>query len=236
MAFKVFLIDDHKITIYKRKTAKNLRLSIGTRGEVKVSIPLWAPYQSGLEFALSKRDWIESNKFISPNLVSGQAVGKGHHLKFIASPDKLRPTTRIKGSEIIITYPASITYTDPTVQIAAQKASLRALKLQAETLLPQRLATLAEKYGFTYNSVSIKNLKSRWGSCDSKLNIVLNLFLMQLPWNLIDYVLMHELTHTRLMKHGPEFWEAMEANMPNTKELRKSMRAHKPIVSSPEHT
>jgi predicted metal-dependent hydrolase len=93
------------------------------------------------------------------------------------------------------------------------------------------LASLSEKYGFTYGRVSVRRLKGRWGSCDHQKNIVLNLFMMQLPWELIDYVLLHELTHTRILRHGPDFWRAMAEVAPNVKELRKSLKEHRPVMA-----
>src|SRR5690606_36436720 len=106
--------------------------------------------------------------------------------------------------------PAGTDPAHPRVQKAAQAAAIRALRKEAETLLPQRLRTLAEQTGFTYNSVAVKQPKSRWGSCSHQKHITLNLFLMQLPWRLIDYVLLHELTHTKVMRHGPPFWAELE--------------------------
>jgi predicted metal-dependent hydrolase len=55
---------------------------------------------------------------------------------------------------------------------------------------------------------------------------------MQLPWDCIDYVLLHELTHTKVMRHGSVFWEAMAAVLPNVIEMRKRMRDHHPILHS----
>jgi hypothetical protein len=89
---------------------------------------------------------------------------------------------------------------------------------------------LAQKHGFEYSSVSVKRLKGRWGSCDQHQNIVLNLYLMQLPWELIDYVLLHELTHTRILRHGPDFWAAMQRVLPNVKAIRKEMKQHQPVL------
>jgi predicted metal-dependent hydrolase len=94
-------------------------------------------------------------------------------------------------------------------------------------LLPIRLQQLSKKYDYQYASVSIKSLKSRWGSCDSNNNISLNLYLMELPWELIDYVLVHELNHTIAMHHGPDFWQKMEAKMPNSKLLRKQLKQYR---------
>ena len=59
---------------------------------------------------------------------------------------------------------------------------------------------------------------------------ILGLFLMQLPWHLIDYVLLHELTHTKYMQHGPIFWAAMNELEPKTKFMRIAMKQHHPIL------
>ena len=90
---------------------------------------------------------------------------------------------------------------------------------------------LAQVHGFEYRSVQIKQLTGRWGSCDSQRNIILNLFLMQLPWELIDYVILHELTHTTIMKHGPPFWEAMARVLPQVQQRRRAMRRYRPAVA-----
>jgi len=98
-------------------------------------------------------------------------------------------------------------------------------------LLPQRLDQLAAQNGLNYSSVAIRQLKSRWGSCSSAKHITLNLFLMQLPWHLIDYVLLHELTHTKVLRHGPPFWEELEKHAPGARKLRREISAYQPIIS-----
>lgn len=233
MAYKQFALDERtSITIYKRKTSRSLRLSITADGKIKVSIPAWAPYHAGLKFAESKRDWIAAQKRPDKQLIQGQTIGKAHRLKFVTASGANRITSRIKNNEVTVTYSVGMKTSDPEVQRVADAAGIRALRRQAETLLPQRLDSLASRHGFTYRSVSIKQMKSRWGSCDQHRNIVLNLFLMQLPWDCIDYVLLHELTHTKVLKHGPTFWSAMSEVMPNVIELRKRMKDHHPILHS----
>lgn len=220
------------ITVYKRRGNRNLRLSIAPSGQVRVSIPAWAPYRAGLDFARSRRDWISAQHRPAEPLKHGQAIGKGHHLQFIAKPSVTKAASRISDNTIVISHPEAEQPDSPAVQRAARAASVRALRHQAERLLPQRLAALAAIHDFTYQEVSIKQLKSRWGSCDHRTHIVLNLFLMQLPWELIDYVLLHELTHTRILKHGPDFWQAMATASPKTVALRKDLRAYSPVLAS----
>jgi predicted metal-dependent hydrolase len=231
MAYKVFALnDEHQVTIYKRKAARNLKLTIDAKGMIKISIPAWAPYKAGIEFAKSKQAWIMANHQASSLLTEGKAIGKAHHLHFVNRPGVSSPVSRISSGSVTITCPSGINSSDPLVQQVAQKACVRALRKQAEVLLPQRLEALAQKYGYTYKSILIKNLKGRWGSCDHNKNIVLSLYLMQMPWDLIDYVIMHELTHTEVLQHGPLFWQAMEKYLPGSKKLRSAIREYQPAV------
>ena len=233
MPYKQFALDERtKVTIYKRRRSRSLRLTVGADGAIKVSIPLWAPYQAGLKFAESKREWIASQSRPDLVLKDGQPVGRAHRLKFVADRDANKISSRIKQNEIEVRHPAAIAPNDTEVQRIANAAGIRALRKQAETLLPQRLSRLAAKHNFDYRKVTIKQMRSRWGSCDQHKNIVLNLYLMQLPWDCIDYVILHELTHTRVMKHGPEFWQAMAEVLPDAKQLRKRMHGHHPILHS----
>ena len=231
MAFKQFALDERTtITVYKRRGSRNLRLSIAPGGQVKVSIPSWAPYSAGIDFARSRLNWIAAQQRPSSILQAGQAIGKAHHIHFVSSAAVSKPTSRIRATEITITYPERLQPNSPSVQKVAESAGFRALRAQAEQLLPGRLASLAETHGFSYNSVSVKRMKSRWGSCDQQKNIVLNLFLMQLPWECIDYVLIHELVHTKVLRHGPDFWAEMERILPDVKRLRRLMRDHQPVL------
>jgi len=233
MAFKQFALDEHTtVTIYKRRTNRSLRLSIAANGEARVTIPLWVPYKSGLDFARSRLDWIASQQPVKAWLLTGQAVGKAHHLRFVADTTVTKVASRVRFNEVTVTHPAQLPTTDPDVQKLAKTASIRALRNQAEQLLPGRLQQLANQHGFHYRSVSIKQLKSRWGSCDQQHDIVLNLFLMQLPWDCIDYVLLHELVHTEVLHHGPDFWQAMERVLPSAKRLRKQLHGYQPVLGN----
>ena len=233
MPSKNFILDgDLPVTVYKRRTNRNLRLSITPSGQVRVSIPVWAPYRAGLDFARSRQAWIRGQHNPVKPLSHGQAVGKAHHLQFVPKNVATKASSRVYDTSIVISHPATAGPATAQVQHVAREASVRALRAQAEQLLPQRLASLAQAHGFTYAGVSVKRLKSRWGSCDQQANIVLNLFLMQLPWNLIDYVLLHELTHTNILRHGPDFWQALEAVLPNTAVLKKSLREYQPVLDT----
>jgi predicted metal-dependent hydrolase len=109
---------------------------------------------------------------------------------------------------------------------AVTEQELRELKLKALEYLPGRLQTLASLHGFTYTSIKISRSKSRWGACSTRKNINLSLFLMQLPAYLIDYVILHELCHTKEMNHGPQFWALMDSVCNGrAKLLRKELKS-----------
>jgi predicted metal-dependent hydrolase len=231
MAFKTFQLSDGlEVTIYKRAAARSLRLSLAANGAVKLTIPTWTPYRAGLAFVETKRDWIASQAEPVIILKSGQAVGKAHHLLFKVSSDASRPTSRVRAGVITVVYPALLTPQANAVQRVAQKACIKALRNQAEALLPQRTAQLAAQHQFRYASVSVKQLTRRWGSCDTHKNIIFNLYLMQLPWDCIDYVIYHELTHTQVLHHGADFWQKMEQVLPAVNYRRKQMRLYQPVL------
>jgi len=90
--------------------------------------------------------------------------------------------------------------------------------------LVDRLDELCKRNGFKYNRVFVKNQKTRWGSCSDKNNINLNVNLMQLPDELIDYIILHELVHTRIKDHSHQFWEELSKFVEDPKRLDKKLR------------
>lgn len=220
------------LKLYKRKGARSIRLSVTRTGGVRVSLPQWLPFEAGVNFALSKRAWILAQTPASQSTLlikHGQAVGKSHHMEFLAAASS-RVSSRIDGTTIRILYPHPFSPSDPAVQQAAEKACIRALRAQASALLPQRLQTLADKHNLPFTSVKVKRLTGRWGSCDADKHITLSIFLMQLPWHLIDYVLLHELTHTLVLHHGADFWREFERHLASVKRLRREIRDYQPAV------
>jgi len=97
---------------------------------------------------------------------------------------------------------------------------------KAKTILVNRLKYLAEKYRYAYNRVFIRNQKTRWGSCSAENNISLNMKLVMLPDELVDYVILHELAHTRKKNHSKSFWNEVDKLVDNSKQLRSRLRQY----------
>jgi predicted metal-dependent hydrolase len=110
---------------------------------------------------------------------------------------------------------------------APVNARVEQLRAQAKQELPPRLAELAALHGFHYNKVFIKNNVSNWGSCSSLGNINLNLRLVELPSQLRDYVMLHELCHLKYLNHSPEFHALLESVCPGHRALARQMKEYK---------
>ena len=102
-------------------------------------------------------------------------------------------------------------------------------KIEGRKFLIERLDELCKRNGFKYNRVFVKNQKTRWGSCSDKNNINLNINLVRLPDELIDYVILHELVHTRIKNHSHGFWEEMSKVVEDPKSLDKKLRQYTPL-------
>lgn len=107
---------------------------------------------------------------------------------------------------------------------------IEALRRKAKAELPPRLSHLADRYGFTYNRVTIKHNATNWGSCSARSNINLNLNIVRLPKALQDYVLLHELCHLRHQDHGHGFHLLLEHVL--TDNILKLMDSGDPAVPS----
>ena len=110
-----------------------------------------------------------------------------------------------------------------------EQASANAILLdrrEAHEILAARLAKIARRHGYKYNRVSVRNQKTRWGSCSAKNNISLNIKLTLLPDDLCDYILLHELVHTKVKNHGPDFWAEMLRVEPDARALDKRVNQY----------
>jgi predicted metal-dependent hydrolase len=109
---------------------------------------------------------------------------------------------------------------------AAQENTPAIDREAAHCKLRARLDALAARHGFIYNRLCIRNQKTRWGSCSATNNINLNAKLVLLPDRLIDYVLLHELLHTRIKNHGQGFWTELERLSGDAKGLARGLKSY----------
>ena len=97
---------------------------------------------------------------------------------------------------------------------------------EAASQLIERLDELSQAHGYPYNKVFVRNQKTRWGSCSTKNNISLNLQLVRLPAELMDYVILHELVHTRIKNHSQVFWDQLNGLVGDAKRLDRRLNEY----------
>lgn len=100
-------------------------------------------------------------------------------------------------------------------------------KSESKLILINRLEKMAQEHGFKYNRVSIRNQKTRWGSCSHLNNISLNMNLIQLPQELQDYVILHELVHIRVKNHSKKYWAELDKYVNNAKIMDKKLKRYR---------
>ena len=97
---------------------------------------------------------------------------------------------------------------------------------EARKFLVQKLETLAKRHGFKVGNVSVRKQKTRWGSCSVNNNISLNINLIHLPQQLMTYVILHELLHTRIKNHGRQFWRGLDDLVGDARLLRSRLNEY----------
>ncbi len=98
------------------------------------------------------------------------------------------------------------------------------VRLYKDEFLKERLDFFAQEMGLKYTKLTLKKMKSRWGSCNTRREITLNNELLKLPQNLIEYVVVHELAHITHMNHSKAFHALVQSYLPNAKEYRKELK------------
>lgn len=185
-----------------------------------MTMPYSCPYKTARNFLLSNFEKIKSFK------INNKILDKNLKTKFetlnIIEADELK--TIVKNNIVNFYYPKELEFTNSKIQNALKEAYLKAIKIEAKNYLPTRLEFLANKYNFKYGAVSLRNQKTRFGSCSFQNNINLNINLMKYDFDCIDYVLIHELVHTKIKNHSEKFWLEVEKYCPDYKNLRKKLK------------
>lgn len=105
-------------------------------------------------------------------------------------------------------------------------AEVQSLAQQALQVIPGRVAYYAPKVGVRYGGITIRNQRTRWGSCSSKKNLNFNCLLMLVPAEVMDYVVVHELCHLKEMNHSPRFWAEVEKILPDYRSQKQWLKEH----------
>ena len=219
-------VDDEFGSIHVTRSLRNksVKLSMSSNGTVRVSMPNYAPLFLAKRLLESSRESLRKAAREHPSRIiftEGMQVGKSHSLlRTPASKLEVRTSKQL----ILVSLPDHIEMQEPQVQSAIREVVVKILRKEAKSYLPRRLQYLAGMHGLTYERVRFSYASTRWGSCSSSGTISLNISLMMLPFELIDYVILHELAHTKHMNHSQAFWSLVERLDPDYRIHRKALK------------
>lgn len=219
------------ITVRRSAKASHVRIRVAPNGTLRASLPLYAPLFVIKRLVKNSRDQLRHmliEHHGETHYESGMQIGKSHSLVIRNSPSGISATRH--GQQIVVSLPDNNDLNDPDVIRVLRPVIIQSLRIEAKSYLPKRLAYLAKNYDFSYDTVRFSHASGRWGSCSSNGTISLNIALMKLPFELIDYVLIHELTHTVQMNHSDEFWDLVAVGDPAYRIHRRDLKKQTPSI------
>jgi predicted metal-dependent hydrolase len=211
-------------TVRYSNRAKHVRLSISAQKGLEVVLPFHSSADCIPELLQRKRDWIKKHLVVAPSKIKAclpeyinlQAIGLSLEIAYIANSNK----------DIDIILKKGVLQLEGNVkdEYLVQQTLIESIKCIAKVEYTQWVASLANIHGYQYSQVKVGAQKTRWGSCSSKGNINLNYKLLFMPPSYCQYVLLHELAHTRFLNHSKAFWDELESALPDSKMHDKKMK------------
>lgn len=220
------------IIVRRHHNARRISIKFDTKRRLVATAPRWTPLYI-IKKTIDKsrpgiRQIAQSAQVSGQTYSDGMLIGKSHQLALVPHAGELTKSRR--QNLLTISYPESKDPASNEVQQFVREQVAKLLRNQSEHYLPRRLEHLASKYGYSYNKVRFSHAGSRWGSCSTAGTISLNIALMTLPHELIDYVLAHELCHTEQMNHSDQFWQLVAEIDPDYQQHRKQLKNHHPTI------
>lgn len=208
------------MAVRRSGTARRMSLRM-TPGGVVVVVPMGVPLAEAERFAHHQRDWIAGRLDATPERI---ALAPGVELPFmgIAHTISHQPTAR-RG---VWAEEGRINVSGGAEHVARRVESF--LRDEARLVLAHRSRILAEGIGRRVNRVSVRDTRSRWGSCTAAGDLSFSWRLILAPAWILDYVVAHEVAHLAEMNHGPGFWRLVETLTGDPKPARSWLKSHGP--------
>lgn len=226
--------DYGEVHIRRKPGVRRMSVSVIPFKAVRVTVPHYLGVTEALKFLEEKDAWVRKQMGKIAWLEKSYTVFREdtvfttrEHRLVLNRTAGNELSGHIDNSSIRVHIPDAAHMEEVRIQQFIRKLIEECWRTEAKDYLPVRLGHLADYNGFQYNRVFIRNNRSRWGSCSAKNNINLNLHLMRLPGELIDYVLVHELVHTRHKNHSREFWDKLESCIMDARILDRELKKYR---------
>ena len=162
----------------------------------------------------------------------GQVIVRApHHVTLQEISSFVRKNSRVwrcSAQELFLEKEKELNAASPVQPLTME--DIQKLADEALRVIPGRVAHYASLVGVTYGRITVRNQKTRWGSCSSKGNLNFNCLLMLAPPEILDYVVVHELCHRKQMNHSPKFWAEVAAVIPDYKTREKWLKTEGPRI------
>ena len=218
---------EERLRVRLSRRARRMSVRVYPDARVEVVAPPRARPGDIEQFVVSHRQWIDEKRALAlrnrpapeafpPGTLDLSMTGETWRLQMAGGSGRPSVVERRTGSERVLQVSGSAS--------AKLRPALRAWLLRAarERLEP-RVAQLASALGVPYARVSIRRQKSRWGSCSARGTLSFNCCLLFQRPEVVDYLIIHELTHVSHMNHSARFWQAVERNCRNWRELDREL-------------
>jgi len=222
------------VVIRKRTGLRRLSIRIDLKKRVILTIPYAVATSEGLAFLDKKSEWVKKSLETVAHKIEKKTLftpttpfkTKNHTLALVPE-NRDRIGVNLTNDTLYIYYPEKLDILQPEFQDFTRAAIEKTLALEAKTLIPPLVLEISQETNLRFKDISIKKVKSRWGSCSASNNLNFSIYLMLLPDHLIRYVIIHELCHSLHKNHGPKFWELLDKlTGGKAKLLAKEMRNH----------
>ncbi|GAB6152791.1 SprT family zinc-dependent metalloprotease [Desulfosporosinus burensis] len=222
-------------SIRKSTRAKHVSITVGIDG-VKVVAPVGVGDDRIIPVVEEKREWIfnkvEGLKLKNEHIQAKRELVSGVKLPFRGKDFTLR-VLEYDGRYTRVTFEGErfVVYINKNLPLDKRQGEIhKALErwyvVQAKEFFHSRLTVYKDRLGLDFNQVRLKNQKTRWGSCSRKGNLNLNWRLVMAPTFIVDYVVVHELCHLKIMNHSEEFWQLVESIIPDYKDRKRWLKQH----------
>lgn len=177
------------------------------------------------QLILKKAKWI-LDKLDLVKTIEDEEIVTGSRIQYLGRKYYVQLFKNSKVSSVIIEFTESkfkITVPENYKEVDISEALNSFFKRKAEEKLRPRVKKWSKETGLSFNELKFRKLEKTWGSCTPSNTIIINVDAVKLSWSLIDYLIVHELTHTKVKNHSKEFWAELSKHLPNWKNLDERM-------------
>ncbi len=212
------------------RNRRTMELQIDDEGDIRVLAPIFTSKQQIINSLEKKIDWIVKKR----RLVLGRKI----ILDLSNKPERISILGSNYQINILHSHDNKITIRENIVEVYAKDIDQSTIELMlkqwlreiAYDIVKERLDYFSKLMDLEYHRLIIKDQKTRWGSCSNLGNININFRIITFPMEVIDYLVVHELSHIKHMDHSKEFWENVKTYIPDYKHRRKLLREREKIV------